>query len=263
MKRNLALLVISIMLASCIPSAVPTLNANDTKPISDATSNATTTPDVPATSTPTQETVNMTKIRYLALGDSYTIGEKVSPRNRWPNQLAELLRNDGIDSDITIIARTGWTVQELLEGIQASPPEGTYDVVSLLIGVNDQYRGYPVDGYREDFRFILGRAIEYAGGDPKRVIVLSIPDWAFTPFAGDRDSEPISLQIDEFNAVNLEETKNAGAYYVDVTIISRMALDDFDLIAGDRLHPSGKMYAMWAEKTLPIALDILQVDKGE
>lgn len=263
MKRNLALLVVSIILASCTPSTVPTLDANDTKPISEATSNATTTPDMPATSTPTQETVDMTNIRYLALGDSYTIGEKVAPKDRWSNQLAKLLEGEGIKSEVTIIARTGWTVQELWSGIQADPLEGTYDMVSLLIGVNDQYRGYPVDGYREDFRFMLGKAIEYAGGDPKRVVVLSIPDWAFTPLAGDQDPEPISLKIDEFNAVNLEETNNAGAYYVDVTNISRMALDDFELIASDRLHPSGKMYAMWAEKTLPIALDILEVDKGE
>ena len=202
-------------------------------------------------------------IRYLALGDSYTIGELVAPKNRWSVQLVTLLEDEGIQTDLTIIARTGWTVKELWDGIQTNPPEGTYDMVSLLIGVNDQYRGYPSGGYREDFRFMLGKAIEYAGGDPKRVVVLSIPDWGFTPFAATRDTEPISQQIDEFNAINLDETKAAGAHYVDVTIISRMAMDDFDLIAGDRLHPSGKMYAMWAEKTLPVALEILSVEKGE
>jgi len=211
-----------------------------------------------STPIPTQETTSMPTIRYLALGDSYTIGEKVSPKDRWSIQLANLLESEGIKSDVTIIARTGWTVDELWQGIQANPPEGTYDMVSLLIGVNDQYRGYPVDGYREDFRFMLAKAIEYAGGDPKRVVVLSIPDWGFTPFAAARDTEPISQQIDEFNAVNLEETKSVGAYYVDVTIISRMAMDDFELIAADQLHPSGKMYAMWAEKALPTALDILK-----
>ena len=199
----------------------------------------------------------MRTIRYLALGDSYTIGEMVAPKNRWSVQLASLLETEGIQTDLTIIARTGWTVDELWQGIQANPPEGMYDMVSLLIGVNDQYRGYPVDGYREDFRFMLGKAIEYTGGDPKRVAVLSIPDWGFTPFAADRDTEPISQQIDEFNAINLEESETVGAYYVDVTIISRMAMDDFELIAADQLHPSGKMYAMWAEKVLPIALDIL------
>ena len=205
----------------------------------------------------------MPTIRYLALGDSYTIGELVAPKNRWSVQLAKLLETEGIQTDLTIIARTGWTVKELWGGIQADPPDGTYDMVSLLIGVNDQYRGYPSDGYREDFRFMLSKAIEYAGGDPKRVVVLSIPDWGFTPFAATRDTEPISQEIDEFNAINLEETKAVGAYYVDVTIISRMAMDDFDLITGDRLHPSGKMYAMWAEKILPIVMEILSVEKGK
>jgi len=201
---------------------------------------------------------DMPGLRYLALGDSYTIGESVSAKNRWPNQLAELLEEEGTHVEVTIIARTGWTVDELWEGIQADPPKGTYDLVTLLIGVNDQYRGYSAEGYREKFRFLLTRAISYAGGHPDKVIVLSIPDWGFTPFAAQRgDTEPISQMIDEFNAVNLEETKSMGAYYVDVTIISRMALDDFDLITGDRLHPSGKMYGMWAEKVLPIAVEVL------
>ncbi|MGB8982548.1 MAG: SGNH/GDSL hydrolase family protein [Anaerolineales bacterium] len=200
----------------------------------------------------------MSTIRYLALGDSYTIGESVAARNRWPEQLAKLLEAEGLQTEVTLIARTGWTVDELWEGIQADPPAGTYDLVTLLIGVNDQYRGYPVDGYREDFRFMLGKAIEYAGGRPDRVVVLSIPDWGFTPFAATRDTEPISRQIDEFNAVNLAETEAAGAHYVDVTIISRMAMDDFELIAGDRLHPSGKMYTLWAEKVLPVVTEILK-----
>ena len=201
----------------------------------------------------------MPGFRYLALGDSYTIGESVSAKNRWPNQLAELLEAEGTPVEVTIIARTGWTVDELWEGIQANPPKGTYDLVTLLIGVNDQYRGYSAVGYREKFRFLLTQAISFTGGHPDKVIVLSIPDWGFTPFAAQRgDTEPISQMIDEFNAVNLEETKSVGAYYVDVTIISRMALDDFDLITGDRLHPSGKMYSMWAEKVLPIALEVLR-----
>lgn len=201
----------------------------------------------------------MPALRFLALGDSYTIGEHVAARNRWPTQLAKLLEAEGIPTEVTIIARTGWTVDELWEGIQATPPEGTYDLVTLLIGVNDQYRGYTAEWYQEKFRFMLEKAILYAGGHPDKVIVLSIPDWGFTPFAAIRgNTEPISQQIDEFNAVNLEETKGMGAQYVDVTIISRMAMDDFDLITGDRLHPSGKMYRMWAEKILPVALEILQ-----
>ncbi len=209
--------------------------------------------------TPASGEAAVPAFRYLALGDSYTIGERVSAKNRWPNQLAKLLATEGIESEVTIIARTGWTVDELWEGIQAKPPEGTYDMVTLLIGVNDQYRGYTADWYRDKFRFILEKAILYAGGHPDQVIVLSIPDWGFTPFAAARgDIEPISQQIDEFNAVNFEEARNVGAHYVDVTIISRMALDDFELITGDRLHPSGKMYALWAEKVLPVALEVLR-----
>ena len=211
------------------------------------------------TPTPSPGETNMSVLRFLALGDSYTIGEHVSAKNRWPNQLAKLLEAEEIETEVTVIARTGWTVDELWEGIQTDPPQGTYDLVTLLIGVNDQYRGYTADWYRDKFRFILEKAILYAGGHPDKVIVLSIPDWGFTPFAAQRgDTEPISQQIDEFNAVNLEETKNVGAHYVDVTIISRMALDDFDLITGDRLHHSGKMYKMWAEKVLPITLEILR-----
>ena len=200
----------------------------------------------------------MTAFRYLALGDSYTIGESVSVEDRWPNQLARLLEAEGVQTDVTIIARTGWTVDELWQGIQADLPEGKYDLVTLLIGVNNQYRGYALHGYQEDFRFMLGKAIESVGGNPDHVVVLSIPDWGFTPFAAGRDTKLISQQIDEFNSVNLEETRFAGAHYVDVTDISRHAADEPALIAADGLHPSGKMYAMWAEKALPVVRDVLK-----
>jgi lysophospholipase L1-like esterase len=222
-----------------------------------------------AASPPALEPVSMSPIRYLALGDSYTIGESVAERERWSNQVARLiessphLRGSQRRVEVTIIARTGWTVDELWQGIQASKIEPPYDMVSLLIGVNDQYRGYPVEGYREDFRFMLGKAIEYAGGDAKRVIVLSIPDWGVTPFAAGRDQQKIAREIDAFNAVNREETEKAGAHYVDVTPISRMAANDPSLIAPDGLHPSGTMYRMWAEKVLPAALEILSSEKGK
>jgi lysophospholipase L1-like esterase len=222
-----------------------------------------------AASPPALEPVSMSPIRYLALGDSYTIGESVAERERWPNQVARLIESSphlGMSQrrvEVTIIARTGWTVDELWQGIQASKIEPPYDMVSLLIGVNDQYRGYPVEGYREDFRFMLGKAIEYAGGDAKRVIVLSIPDWGVTPFAAGRDQQKIAREIDAFNAVNREETEKAGAHYVDVTPVSRMAANDPSLIAPDGLHPSGTMYRMWAEKVLPAALEILSSEKGK
>ncbi len=201
---------------------------------------------------------DMSTIRYLALGDSYTIGESVPAEDRWPNQLAKLLEAGEIQTELMIIARTGWTVDELWVGIQANPPEGAHDLVTLLIGVNDQYRGYPVAGYREDFHFMLGKAIEYAGREPSRVVVLSIPDWGVTPFAADRDRVQIAKEIDVFNLVNREESENAGVHYVDVTPVSREAVSEAALIASDGLHPSGKMYAIWAEKVLPIVKEILK-----
>jgi len=207
---------------------------------------------------PTQENiVPMREIRYLALRDSYTIGESVSEAERWPNQLAALV-DSSKEIDVTIIARTGWTTSELWEGIQAAAPQGTYDLVSLLIGVNNQYRGYDINEYREEFRFLLGKAVEFAGGNPEHVIVLSIPDWGVTPFAWGRDTAQIADDIDAYNAINLEEAKKAGIHYVDVTPVSREALNDPTLIAGDDLHPSGKMYAEWSKLALPIAVKILE-----
>ncbi len=195
-------------------------------------------------------------IRYLALGDSYTIGESVAENERWPNQLAGMLAEKNIQAEVSIIARTGWTTDELWQGIQANPPQGTYDLVSLLIGVNNQYRGYDVDEYREQFRFLLSKSIEYAGGDGNRVIVLSIPDWGVTPFAAGRNSEQITKDIDSFNSINREETESAGANYVNITPISRQASDDPSLIAFDGLHPSGKMYRLWVEEALSTVVEI-------
>ena len=198
------------------------------------------------------------KFRYLALGDSYTIGESVTETERFPNQIASMLLKEGVEVEVSIIARTGWTTDELWQGIQAQGVTPPYDMVSLLIGVNNQYRGRDIAEYREDFLFLLNKAIEYAGNDVNKVIVLSIPDWGITPFAMGRNSTQIANEIDAFNAVNLEETMKAGAHYVDVTPVSRKALSDPSLIAGDGLHPSGSMYAEWASLALPIAVEILK-----
>ena len=212
----------------------------------------------------------MSVVRYLALGDSYTIGESEDEAERWPNQLASLVESSpqiasqfgGIEGgvEVTIIARTGWTTDELWDGIQAQKIDPPYDLVSLLIGVNNQYRGLDIEEYRKSFVFLLNKAIEYAGGDANRVIVLSIPDWGVTPFAGDRDSKKIADEINRFNAINREETEKAGAHYIDITPISREAVNDPSLIAGDGLHPSGKMYTEWSKLALPVALDILITD---
>lgn len=210
---------------------------------------------------PTEKTSGeeeMQTIRYLALGDSYTIGESVVENERWPNQLAGLLQADDLSVEVTIIARTGWTTDELWQGIQASEINPPYDLVSLLIGVNNQYRGLEIDDYREEFIFLLNKAIEYADGDAKRVIVLSIPDWGVTPFAKSRDSKKIATEINLFNSINYEESEKAGVYYVDITPGSRAAVTDDTLIAADGLHPSGKMYAEWAERAYPQVLKILR-----
>jgi len=200
-------------------------------------------------------------IRYLALGDSYTIGESVDEAERWSNQLADFLKAGGLPTEVTIIARTGWTTQELWDGIQARQIKPPYDLVSLLIGVNNQYRGYDINEYCEQFVFLLNKSIEYAGGNPKYVIVLSIPDWGVTPFAHGQGGERIARDIDAFNAVNREESEKAGAQYVNITPISREAAHDKTLIAPDGLHPSGKMYMEWAKLAYLAALEALEVSK--
>jgi lysophospholipase L1-like esterase len=196
--------------------------------------------------------------RMLALGDSYTIGEGVDPAERWPVQLVAALRARGeAFADPTIVARTGWTTDELSAAIDKARLEKPYDLVSLLIGVNNQYRGRDVEEYRGQFVTLLGRAVDFAGGTPGRVVVLSIPDWGVTPFAVKRDRGAIATAIDGFNAVNREESLRAGVRYVEITAASRRAKDEPLLIAGDGLHPSGTMYAEWVEATLPSAIAAL------
>lgn len=196
-------------------------------------------------------------MRFLALGDSYTIGESVAEAERWPNQLAERLKVEGLPVVVTIIARTGWTTDELAAAIDRASPQGPYDLVSLLIGVNNQYRGRDADEYHREFRALLERAIAFAGGEPAHVIVLSIPDWGVTPFASGRDRAQIAQEIDTFNAINRTEAELRGVAYVDVTPVSRQATFDPELIAGDGLHPSGKMYAEWAEMAFAAAHEAL------
>lgn len=197
--------------------------------------------------------------RYLALGDSYTIGESTSPAERFPAQLAEQLRAQGMEPGVPeIVARTGWTTDELTLAIQAADPKGTYDLVTLLIGVNNQYRGRSAEQYRSEFVGLLERAIAFAGNRPKRVIVISIPDWGMTPFG--RGRQNTSAEIDTFNAVNRQAAEQFGAVYADITPISREAARDAALVAPDGLHPSGKMYARWVELLMPLAKRALQDD---
>jgi len=195
-----------------------------------------------------------TPTRFLALGDSYTIGESVAVADRWPNQLTAQLRKDGIDiANPEIIAKTGWTTDELSAAIDAAKPQGPYGLVTVLIGVNNQYRGRDAEQYRKEFAALLHRAITFAGGDPKHVVVVSIPDWGVTPFAANRNRAKIGAEIDHFNAINSEETKRAGARYADITPVSRHAATDASLVAPDGLHPSAKMYSEWVTVISPRA----------
>ncbi len=192
--------------------------------------------------------------RFLALGDSYTIGESVAVADRWPNQLTLQLRKSGVDIAYPeIIAKTGWTTDELSSAIDTAKPHGPYALVTLLIGVNNQYRGRDAEQYRKEFVALLQRAIAFAGGDPKRVVVVSIPDWGVTPFATGRDRAKIASEIDRFNTINAEETKRAGARYADITPVSRHVATDATLVAPDGLHPSAKLYSEWVTVISPQA----------
>lgn len=184
---------------------------------------------------------------YLALGDSYTIGEGVEPAGRWPAQLRKRLVARTIELESpAIVAQTGWTTAELIAGIRDAAPAGPFALVSLSIGVNNQYRGLPLEEYRAGFAELLGMAAACAGGEPRRVLVLSIADWGVTPFAKGRNRPAIAQEIDRFNAANREETARVRSRYVDVTAISRRHGDDPNYLAPDGLHPSAPMYSEWA-----------------
>jgi lysophospholipase L1-like esterase len=190
---------------------------------------------------------NSTTMKYLALGDSYTIGESVAEKERWPVQLAAKLRGNGKNvGEPTIIATTGWRTDNLKNAINIAKPPTDFDLVSLLIGVNNQYQGKPLDQYRIEFEDLLQTAIRLANGNKEKVLVVSIPDYGFTPF-GKSKQEKISKELDAFNAACKEITLKAGVQYFNITEISRKGLQDPELVAGDGLHPSGKMYAHWVK----------------
>lgn len=190
-------------------------------------------------------------LTYLALGDSYTIGESVAESERWPVQLAKEMKENGVKvANPKIIARTGWTTDELKAGISAANINQTYDMVSLLIGVNNQYRGRDVEQFRGEFIGLLNQAVEFAGGDKAKVFVVSIPDWGVTPFAKNRDQQKIAQEIDAYNAVCKAEAAKMGIQYFDITPISREVVKDAALVASDGLHPSGKMYQRWVKEVI-------------
>lgn len=198
--------------------------------------------------------------RLLALGDSFTFGEAVPPGERWPSHLRRLLERRGLAvAEPMVLAVTGWTTGELADAISMARLDPPYDLVTLLIGVNDQYRGYGVDAYERGFAGLLETALALAGDRPDRLIVISIPDYSVMPFAQDYDPPAIRAALEQFNAVNRRQAHAAGARYVDVTAAARAAATDAALIARDGLHPSGKMYAAWAQLLLPDALAALGI----
>lgn len=191
----------------------------------------------------------LTNMTFLALGDSYTIGESVLPQESFPYQTVQLLRNAGYSFDSPeIIAKTGWTTDELQSAINDHQFLSKYDLVTLLIGVNNQYRGKVVETYKPEFENLLKQAIQFAGNDTSHVFVLSIPDWGATPFAEGRDRNQIAKEIDDYNNANKTIAEKYHVSYIDITMDTREAVNDLSLVAADGLHPSAKDYNRWAVK---------------
>jgi lysophospholipase L1-like esterase len=190
-------------------------------------------------------------VKYLALGDSYTIGESVAESERWPMQLSERLRAEGrAIENPRIIAVTGWRTDQLKKAMGEAQLSNEYGLVSLLIGVNNQYQKKSVESYGPEFEDLLRAAVTLAGGQKKNVFVVSIPDYGYTPFGKPNQAE-ISKAVDQFNAVNKAIAGQMGITYVNITDLTREGLSNPEYVAGDGLHPSGKMYARWVDRILP------------
>jgi len=192
---------------------------------------------------------------FLALGDSYTIGEQVCLFESFPYQVVQLLRKHFPEDNWQapeIVAKTGWTTDELLMQINQTHLLPKYDLVTLLIGVNNQYRGRTIANYQEQYSLLLQKAIALTGNDQKKVLVLSIPDWGTMPFAEGRDRMQIAKEIDAYNLVCKKITENAGVSYIDITNSQRADSHDLTFIAADGLHPSGKEYAKWAREVVDV-----------
>jgi lysophospholipase L1-like esterase len=206
--------------------------------------------------------VPATTLQILSLGDSYTIGQSVPVEDRWPEILADSLQAVEYTVDtVRIIARTGWTTSNLLAALDQEDISTDYDLVSLLIGVNNQYRGTGLTSYRSEFSQLLQRAIEYAGDRPQNVFVLSIPDYSETPFADRLDKQKIAAEIDQYNSENRAISEKFGVRYVYITDLTRGIEDRYDeLLAYDMLHYSGAMHALWVQRSLPVVQSILEDD---
>jgi lysophospholipase L1-like esterase len=199
------------------------------------------------------------KKSYLALGDSYTIGQGVQYAERFPLQTVELLRSSGVHMDEPlIIAQTGWTTTALSNAILSQNPKGPFSVVSLLIGVNDQYQKRDTTGYRQRFQSLLSTSVTLAGGKNDHVFVLSIPDYSVTPFARNSDTGTIRIQIEWFNEICRQVTFQNGCNWLNITPYTKLAATDKSLLASDSLHPSGKEYGIWARDLAPLMLPKLR-----
>lgn len=193
-------------------------------------------------------------IQYLALGDSYTIGQSVCESCRFPEQLKQALKNTHASNNysLNIIAQTGWTTSNLINAINQQKPTPTYDLVTLLIGVNNQYQGTPFSIYEKEFPELVDKSIAFAKGEKKRLIVVSIPDYAFTPFGQNSgNTATISSEIDAYNAFAKKYCEDNSILFVDITDITRNGLNDLKLVASDGLHPSEMAYALFVERLLP------------
>lgn len=192
-------------------------------------------------------------LKYLALGDSYTIGESVPEDERWPAILVKRLRSKGLEFDLPdIIAVTGWTTDELMAAIDKEKPDTDYELVTLLIGVNNQYRGYPIEQYVKEFEVLLNTSIKCAGDKAENVFVVSIPDYGVTPFAQEKDPPKIARELDEYNTLAKQICGRYKIPFIDITPVSKTALGNAKLVAEDGLHPSGQMYALWVDEIFPV-----------
>lgn len=196
------------------------------------------------------------KESYLALGDSYTVGESISKKHTWPKQLVDSLKKRSVFlSEPRIIAKTGWTTDELKTAINDSSLDYPYDWVSLLIGVNNQYRGRDLGEFKLQFESLLSEAIAFSGNRKERVFVISLPDWGSMPFAKDRDPNKIAIEIDNFNQIIYEVCAIENIKFIDITPISRNIYSNPNWIAKDSLHPSKEQYSKWVEKMIPYFLN--------